>query len=86
MGRPLHSFVKTERLDRARALLETTFLSVKQIADTVGAGDVSHFVRDFKKTFAMTPTEYRRVRMCSRQIGQQTVKTANDSPLSDAAG
>jgi transcriptional regulator GlxA family with amidase domain len=46
------------RLQRAKHLLETTFLSVKEVAANVGIDGVSHFVRDFKKTYRLTPSEY----------------------------
>lgn len=46
-------------MERARYLLETSFLSVKEIAHSVGLNDESHFVRDFKKTYSVSPTLYR---------------------------
>ena len=52
-------FVKNVRLEKARELLETTFLLVKEIMFAVGIKDQSHFVRDFKKKYGATPTEYR---------------------------
>jgi len=52
-------YVKSLRLSRARNLLETTFLNIKETMTNVGLNDLSHFVRDFKKAFGMTPSEYR---------------------------
>jgi AraC-like DNA-binding protein len=46
-------------MERARYLLETSFLSVKEIAYSVGLSDESHFVRDFKKAYGAPPTRYR---------------------------
>jgi hypothetical protein len=46
-------------MERARHLLETSFLSVKEIAHQVGLNDESHFVRDFKKAYGEPPTRYR---------------------------
>ncbi len=43
--------LKRLKLERARELLETTHHSVKRIASDVGAGDVSHFVRDFARVY-----------------------------------
>jgi two-component system, response regulator YesN len=60
VGVPIHSFMKRERLHRARDLLATTFCSVKEISALIGAGDTSHFVRDFKRAFGTTPTSFRR--------------------------
>ena len=47
-------------MKEAAVLLSTTFLSVKEIMARVGFSDESHFVRDFKKIYGMTPTEYRK--------------------------
>ena len=52
-------YLKTLRLERAKALLEESFLSVKEIRVRVGIGDESHFVRDFRKAYGLTPTQYR---------------------------
>jgi AraC-like DNA-binding protein len=41
-------------------MLASTFLTIKEIAAKVDAGDESHFVRDFKVAFGCTPSEYRR--------------------------
>jgi AraC family transcriptional regulator of arabinose operon len=59
-GVSLTQHLKSLRLERARELLETTFLSVKQIMTTAGLKNKSHFVKDFKKAYGMTPTQYRR--------------------------
>ena len=52
-------YLKQFRMDRARELLETSFLSVKEICAQVGVGDVSHFVRDFEKIYGLSPSRYR---------------------------
>lgn len=44
----------------ATTLLVTTFLSIKEIIAQVGFKDESHFVRDFKRIYGVTPTEYRK--------------------------
>lgn len=51
--------LKSLRMQKAKELLETTFLSVKEIASRVGLRNESHFVRDFKRTYGVTPTQYR---------------------------
>ena len=59
VGMPPIRYLKLLRMERAKLLLETSYLSVKEIAFRVGLNDESHFVRDFKTTFGSTPTSYR---------------------------
>ena len=56
-------YAKVKRMEAAARLLETTYLSVKEIAAQVGFHDQSHFVRDFKKQYGHTPTKYRNRKM-----------------------
>jgi AraC-like DNA-binding protein len=55
---PTH-YVRVLRLRKAKNLLETTFLSVKEIMAMVGFADLSHFVRDYKQEFGETPSQTR---------------------------
>ena len=48
------------RLERAKHLLKSTFLSVKEVAASVGIDGVSHFVRDYKALYRETPSQTRR--------------------------
>jgi transcriptional regulator GlxA family with amidase domain len=66
-GTSLARYHRELRLERAKHLLETTFLSVKEVAAGVGIDGVSHFVRDFKKANGMTPTEYAECHRSSRE-------------------
>ena len=59
VGMPPIKFLKLLRMERAKGLLESSFLSVKEIAFQVGLNDESHFVRDFKSTYGHSPTTYR---------------------------
>ena len=52
-------YLKYLRMMKAKELVENTFLNVKQIMCEVGISDESHFVRDFKRTFGVTITQYR---------------------------
>jgi AraC-like DNA-binding protein len=58
-GVPPARYLRRLRMRRARKLLETTNLSVKQVMAGVGLTDESHFVRDFKKNSGLTPARYR---------------------------
>ena len=59
VGMPPIRYLRLLRMERARALLESSFLSVKEIAYQVGLNDESHFVRDFKSTYGFSPALYR---------------------------
>jgi AraC-like DNA-binding protein len=60
-GTTLVQYLKTLRLRQAKYLLETTFLTVKEIMLQVGCKDESNFVRDFKKQYGLTPAKYREI-------------------------
>ena len=53
-------WVLTQRLDAARALLETTTWSIDRIAIECGFASAVTFRQNFVSTFATTPTFYRR--------------------------
>lgn len=58
-GESLARYQKSLRMRKAVKLLEETFLNVKEITQRVGIYDESHFVRDFKRIYGLTPTKYR---------------------------
>lgn len=59
VGMPPIRYLRLLRMERAKDLLESSFLSVKEIAYQVGLNDESHFVRDFKTTYGYSPALYR---------------------------
>jgi transcriptional regulator GlxA family with amidase domain len=52
-------YLRALRIERAKELLENTFLSIKEIAGNVGMSDASHFVRNFQTAFGVTPARHR---------------------------
>lgn len=52
-------YLKDLRLQIAKELLETSSLRIKQVMMSIGVNDDSHFIRDFKKAFGMTPAQCR---------------------------
>ena len=60
MGIAPLTYLRDLRLVKARELLEKKFYRVKQIRVEVGIRNDSHFTRDFKKKYGLTPTEYRK--------------------------
>jgi transcriptional regulator GlxA family with amidase domain len=55
-------YLHTIRMERARVLLERTFLNVNEVMAFVGVKDPSHFSRDFRRYHGVPPTG---VRDCS---------------------
>ncbi|HWQ35676.1 MAG TPA: helix-turn-helix transcriptional regulator [Blastocatellia bacterium] len=51
---------KQIRLEKFRELLETTNLTVSQILAELSIEDGSHFLRDFRRVYGITPLEHRR--------------------------
>ena len=54
------AYLKKIRLEAAKHLLENTHRHIGEIAVDIGMPDESHFARDFKIAYKVTPTEYRR--------------------------
>ncbi|WP_372661566.1 AraC family transcriptional regulator [Cohnella sp.] len=52
-------YLNRERMRKAKTLLGTTSLSVKQIAEQVGYPDTNHFAKAFRRESSCSPTEYR---------------------------
>ena len=59
VGMPPMRYLRVLRMELAKDLLESSFLSVKEIGYRVGLNDESHFVRDFKATYGSSPSCYR---------------------------
>ena len=59
LGTSPKQYLRTLRMHRAKELLETTFLSVKEVAAQSGASSVGHFARRFEAAFGETPAHDR---------------------------
>ena len=79
-GVPPAKYLKSLRMQQAATLLTTTFLSIKEIVRRVGLTDESHFVRDFKRLYGMTPSEYRNSALFSSDHSnvEPTNRSANE--------
>lgn len=73
-------YLKAQRMQKAKTLLETTFLSLKEVMHQSGFTDRSHFVRDFRKAYGLPPLKYRNRHL----IGQQ--KKSSHKTVSSATG
>jgi two-component system response regulator YesN len=56
----IQQYVTQLRLTKAKDQLESTFLSVKEIAALVGFSSVTRFVVTFKNVVGATPAQYRK--------------------------
>ena len=52
-------FLKSLRMQRAKDLLENSFLPTREIIRRVGLSNESHFARDFKRYYGVTPGQFR---------------------------
>ena len=86
VGMPPIKYLKLLRMERAKGLLESSFLSVKEIAFRVGLNDESHFVRDFKLTYGYSPTTYRAQFKLNAANGNGTNGNGNGSANGNGNG
>jgi len=71
-------YVKQLRLQHAKYLLENSALSVKEVMVAAGMSDLSHFVRDFKHMYGLSPLSLRRASWVARANDRfATTKVAN---------
>ena len=59
-GQSVFDHINLYRLDKARLLLQNTQLSIVQIAEQTGFGNVDYFTRKFKETVGITPSAFRK--------------------------
>src|SRR5215203_2137790 len=84
-------FLHALRMERARLLLERTFLSVKEVMAFVGVNDPSHFSRDFSRHHGVAPSRLRERSWApeawrGRGIRQVTREAANQVAAPAPAG
>jgi AraC-like DNA-binding protein len=58
-GETPHQYLLTRRMERAASLLLRTDHSIADICFTVGLQSVGSFTTSFRRTYGMTPSEYR---------------------------
>ena len=58
-GVSVAQFVLASRLDRAKALLETTSLPLDRVAERSGLGSIDSLQRLFRARVGVTPSDYR---------------------------
>jgi len=54
------TYIRALRYEKARELVLSSRLSIKEITHVVVFNDVSHFVREFQKLYGASPSQFRR--------------------------
>ncbi len=57
-GHTTTAFLRSQRLNQAKQLLQDSDATVNEVAYAVGFGTPSYFMKSFKETFGQTPSEY----------------------------
>lgn len=61
LGETLTDYIRKQRIRSAIALLNTTTMSIQDIAFQVGVEDISYFSKQFKKQVGLSPMQYRKM-------------------------
>lgn len=67
-GKNFIEYVTEIRMEKAKELLQSSTLSMKEICGEVGYSDPNYFSRTFKKNVGLTPTEYKEGRSSEKKI------------------
>ena len=59
-GISVSNYIRFAKIERAKVLLESTDLSVNEIADRLAFHTVNYFIQRFKETTGFTPAQYRK--------------------------
>ena len=59
-GKTIIQYFNELKIDEAKFLMRTLRLSISQISDRLGFSSPQHFIRLFKKTTSMTPSDYKK--------------------------
>jgi two-component system, response regulator YesN len=80
-GLTVRSHLLNTRLTAARRLLETTTLSVKQVAGQTGFRDSSHLDHVFRRAFGVSPRRHRLEALGLRSINRRQQISNGDNRL-----
>lgn len=59
-GQSVSSYIRYVKVERAKVLLETSELTVREIADRLAFNTVNYFIRSFRETTGYSPAQYRK--------------------------
>ena len=63
LGTTVFGYVRKIRMEKAKQLLETSDVSITQVALSVGYNSISHFTMAFKRSVGILPSQYRKARI-----------------------
>jgi AraC family transcriptional regulator of arabinose operon len=52
-------YLKSLRIRKAKELLDSTYLNIKQIMNRVGVRDKCNFAKDLRRAYGLTPAQYK---------------------------
>ena len=70
-GRTVSKYILDIRLTSARRLLESSSMSVRDIAENVGFSSLNHFDKMFKKDHGFTPSEYMKEHIARKEKNKE---------------
>jgi transcriptional regulator GlxA family with amidase domain len=73
-------YLRILRIKKGKELLEKSRKSIKEIAHQVGYNDGTHFMRDFKRIYKLSPSQYRNKYVLSKDLKFPSANA--DRPLS----
>ncbi len=59
-GQSVSSYIRYAKVERAKVLLESTDLSIRDIAEQLAFNTVNYFIQSFRDTAGYTPAQYRK--------------------------
>ena len=59
-GQSVNSYIRYVKVERAKVLLESTDLSIKELSERLGFNTVNYFIQCFRDTTGYTPAQYRK--------------------------
>ncbi len=69
-GLSIIAYQKKLQIEKARALLSQTVLSVKEVCTAIGAQHPNRFSKEFKQVIGTTPTQYRKALLQDSVVGK----------------
>src|SRR5438128_7205071 len=75
VGQPPMRYRRHLQMQDAARLLASEFLNVQQVRIRAGFNDDSHFNRDFKKVYGVTPKQYQRLHFKNGNGQEQSAKS-----------